>query len=151
MNIPWLDITRGMGRAGVPLRGGLGAAPQRLTAETRRRAADARPLAPPQGRDRTTQAGVPIPVDGAGAASEPISALPPGALPFADSGNPILSQVAFLSAIVGPKVAAAAAQAALDALCAEIPVVDADVRPKHPPPLAAAFAYPVASPCHFAN
>ena len=47
-------------------------------------------------------------------ATEP--AMPPTALPFADTGNPLLAQVAFLAAMVGPRVAAAAAQAALHAL-----------------------------------
>lgn len=85
-----------------------------------------------QGRDRAGPAGVLVPGDEAAAAaagaSDAVAALPAAALPFADSGNPILSQVAFLSAVVGPKVAAAAAQAALNALCSEVPVVDADVR-----------------------
>lgn len=40
-------------------------------------------------------------------------------MPFADSGNPIMAQVAFLASMVGPKVAAAASQAALEALAAE--------------------------------
>ncbi|KAI5059151.1 hypothetical protein GOP47_0025470 [Adiantum capillus-veneris] len=43
--------------------------------------------------------------------------------PFADSSNPILAQVAFLCAMVGPRVAAAAAQAAVAALAEEDPVV----------------------------
>lgn len=42
--------------------------------------------------------------------------------PLADSSNPILAQVAFLSAMVGPRVAAAAAQAAVAALAEEDPV-----------------------------
>lgn len=48
--------------------------------------------------------------------------LPPGIepgprlLPFEDAGNPVMAQVAFLSAVVGPRVAAAAAAAALAAL-----------------------------------
>lgn len=42
--------------------------------------------------------------------------------PFADSSNPILAQVAFLSAMVGPRVAAAAAQAAVSALAEDDPV-----------------------------
>lgn len=71
---------------------------------------------------------MPIRGEGAEASADPAAQLPPGALPFADASNPILSQVAFLSAVVGPRVAAAAAQAALGALCAEVPVVDADVR-----------------------
>eukprot|EP00850_Spirogloea_muscicola_P000936 SM000003S11181 [mRNA] locus=s3:1465428:1471766:- [translate_table: standard] len=41
--------------------------------------------------------------------------------PFADAGNPIMAQVAFLAAMVGPRVAAAAAQAALEALTEEYP------------------------------
>lgn len=38
------------------------------------------------------------------------------ALPFADAGNPVMAHVAALTSLVGPKVAAAAAQAALKAL-----------------------------------
>lgn len=43
----------------------------------------------------------------------------PGAgalLPFADAGNPVMAQVAFLATMVGPRVAAAAAQRALEVL-----------------------------------
>ncbi|CAN8062235.1 unnamed protein product [Agarophyton chilense] len=40
-------------------------------------------------------------------------------LPFADSANPILAQVAFLAASVSPEVAAAAAQAALQEIMSE--------------------------------
>lgn len=47
-------------------------------------------------------------------------------IPFADTGNPILSQVAFLAAMVGPKVAAAAAQRALEVLAEEDPAVAAE-------------------------
>ncbi|MCO5571214.1 hypothetical protein L7F22_024949 [Adiantum nelumboides] len=43
--------------------------------------------------------------------------------PFADASNPILAQVAFLSAMVGPRVAAAAAQAAVAALAEEDPLI----------------------------
>ena len=43
----------------------------------------------------------------------PRSAAPSVALPFADTGNPILAQVAFLASTVSPAVAAAAAQAAI--------------------------------------
>ncbi|KAK9813885.1 hypothetical protein WJX73_003291 [Symbiochloris irregularis] len=42
-------------------------------------------------------------------------------IPFAETGNPIMAQMAFLAAVVGPKVAAAAAQAALETLAAEHP------------------------------
>lgn len=42
--------------------------------------------------------------------------------PLADSSNPILAQVAFLSAMVGPRVASAAAQAAVAALSEEDPI-----------------------------
>lgn len=42
--------------------------------------------------------------------------------PLADTSNPILAQVAFLSAMVGPRVAAAAAQAAVAALAEEDPI-----------------------------
>ena len=45
-------------------------------------------------------------------------------LPFMDTGNPVMSQIAFLAAIVGPRVAAAAAQAALSTLDEENPAVD---------------------------
>ena len=41
--------------------------------------------------------------------------------PFEDAANPVMAQVAFLAAMVGPKVAAAAAQAALSALAEEEP------------------------------
>lgn len=37
-------------------------------------------------------------------------------VPFADTGNPLMTQLAFLTAMIGPKVAAAAAKAALEAL-----------------------------------
>ncbi|GBG77115.1 hypothetical protein CBR_g23440 [Chara braunii] len=39
--------------------------------------------------------------------------------PFADASNPVMAQVAFLAAMVGPRVAAAAAQSALAALMEE--------------------------------
>eukprot|EP00250_Pteridium_aquilinum_P003649 c13958_g1_i1 orf=230-2011(+) len=42
--------------------------------------------------------------------------------PLADTSNPILAQVAFLSAMVGPRVAAAASQAAVAALAEEDPL-----------------------------
>lgn len=41
--------------------------------------------------------------------------------PIEDASNPIMSQVAFLSTMVGPRVAAAAAEAAVAALCQEDP------------------------------
>ncbi|KAL2642035.1 hypothetical protein R1flu_009622 [Riccia fluitans] len=47
---------------------------------------------------------------------------PDGLVPFADAGNPVMSQVAFLAAMVGPRVAATAAQAALKCLAEEDPV-----------------------------
>jgi len=37
-------------------------------------------------------------------------------IPFADTGNPLMTQVAFLTAMIGPQVAAAAAKAGLEAL-----------------------------------
>jgi hypothetical protein len=37
-----------------------------------------------------------------------------GPLPFNDAGNPVMAQVAFLTAMVSPKIAAAAAQRALE-------------------------------------
>ena len=42
-----------------------------------------------------------------------------GPLPFADIGNPVMAQVAFLTLMVGPRVAAAAAQRALEVLAEE--------------------------------
>ncbi|KAL3695574.1 hypothetical protein R1sor_009650 [Riccia sorocarpa] len=47
---------------------------------------------------------------------------PDGLIPFSDAGNPVMSQVAFLAAMVGPRVAATAAQAALKCLAEEDPV-----------------------------
>ncbi|KAJ7260526.1 hypothetical protein O6H91_18G040800 [Diphasiastrum complanatum] len=44
-----------------------------------------------------------------------------GLVAFADSGNPVMAQVAFLAAMVGPRIAAAAAQSALMALSEEDP------------------------------
>ena len=49
----------------------------------------------------------------------PPDAPAPALLPFEDAGNPLMAQVAFMAAIVGPRVAAAAAQAALAALEAD--------------------------------
>ncbi|EFJ15406.1 hypothetical protein SELMODRAFT_445586 [Selaginella moellendorffii] len=43
--------------------------------------------------------------------------------PLTDASNPLLSQIAFMSAMVGPRVAAAAAQAALAVLAEEEPAV----------------------------
>jgi SWI/SNF related-matrix-associated actin-dependent regulator of chromatin subfamily C len=57
-----------------------------------------------------------------GAAGPPPERLPgdaPALLPFADASNPLLSHAAFLAACAGPRVAAAAAHAALAALEAE--------------------------------
>jgi SWI/SNF related-matrix-associated actin-dependent regulator of chromatin subfamily C len=42
-----------------------------------------------------------------------------GSVPFNDAGNPVMAQVAFLSTMVGPRVAAAAAQRALEVLAEE--------------------------------
>lgn len=42
-----------------------------------------------------------------------------GPLPFADVGNPVMAQVAFLTTMVGPRVAAAAAKRALEVLAEE--------------------------------
>ena len=42
-----------------------------------------------------------------------------GPLPFADAGNPVMAQIAFLTTMVGPRVAAAAAQRALEVLAEE--------------------------------
>jgi SWI/SNF related-matrix-associated actin-dependent regulator of chromatin subfamily C len=42
-----------------------------------------------------------------------------GPIPFNDAGNPVMAQVAFLSSMVGPRVAAAAAQRALEVLAEE--------------------------------
>ncbi|KAI5068360.1 hypothetical protein GOP47_0016705 [Adiantum capillus-veneris] len=57
--------------------------------------------------------------------------------PLADSSNPILAQVAFLSAMVGPRVAAATAQAALMAISEDDPVAAqflSAVQPGHKDP-----------------
>ncbi|KAJ7558882.1 hypothetical protein O6H91_04G060100 [Diphasiastrum complanatum] len=45
------------------------------------------------------------------------------ASPYGDASNPLISQVAFMSAVVGPRVAAAAAQAALTVLSEEDPAL----------------------------
>jgi SWI/SNF related-matrix-associated actin-dependent regulator of chromatin subfamily C len=50
-----------------------------------------------------------------------VNGLKEGALPFVDAGNPMMAQVAFLAAMVSPRVAAAAAQAALHALMEDHP------------------------------
>jgi SWI/SNF related-matrix-associated actin-dependent regulator of chromatin subfamily C len=42
-------------------------------------------------------------------------------IPFADAGNPIMAQVAFLTSMIGPRVAAAAASKALEVLAEEEP------------------------------
>lgn len=58
--------------------------------------------------------------------------------PLSDTSNPVLAQVAFLSATVGPRVAAAAAQAALTAISEEDPVAAqflSAVQPIHKDPL----------------
>jgi len=47
-------------------------------------------------------------------------------VPFSEAENPIMAQVAFLAAMVGPKVAAAAAQAALMAISQEDPTLTKD-------------------------
>lgn len=39
---------------------------------------------------------------------------PEGPLPFSDAGNPVMAQIAFLTAMVSPRIAAAAAQRALE-------------------------------------
>ncbi|KAI4388105.1 hypothetical protein MLD38_000467 [Melastoma candidum] len=44
---------------------------------------------------------------------------PASRLPFANSGNPVMSLVSFLASAVAPRVAAAAAHAALGVLCAD--------------------------------
>ncbi|CAM6105320.1 unnamed protein product [Calypogeia fissa] len=49
-------------------------------------------------------------------------AAPDGLIAFADAGNPVMTQVAFLAAMVGPRVAASAAQAALKSLAEDDPV-----------------------------
>eukprot|EP00741_Cyanophora_paradoxa_P025712 tig00000388_g24813.t1 len=50
----------------------------------------------------------------------PSALVPGGPLPFTDTGNPILAQLAFLASAVGPNIAAAAAQAALGAILREM-------------------------------
>lgn len=54
--------------------------------------------------------------------------------PFADASNTILAQVAFLSAMTGPRVAAAAAQAALLALAEEDPIASQFLSSAQPVP-----------------
>ncbi|KAK2079995.1 hypothetical protein QBZ16_002390 [Prototheca wickerhamii] len=51
-----------------------------------------------------------------------------GPLPFADVSNPIMAQLAFLTTMVGPKVAAAAAQRALETLAEEDEAALADAK-----------------------
>lgn len=51
--------------------------------------------------------------------NEPLNSFASEPFPFADTANPIMAQVAFLASMVSPKVAAAAAKAALDALSCE--------------------------------
>lgn len=87
-------------------------------------------LGRPQGASAPPPAPEPTPQlpsgNGATAASDPQrgSIIPEGQpIPFADAGNPIMAQMAFLAAMVGPKVAAAAAQAALESLTAEDPAI----------------------------
>lgn len=50
-----------------------------------------------------------------------LQAPPPSFVAFADAPNPVMAQVAFLAAMVGPRVAAAAAQAALATLTQKDP------------------------------
>jgi len=57
---------------------------------------------------------------GTESASKRLSA-PPSAVAFADAGNPVMTQVAFLAALVGRNVATAAAQAALASLTEKEP------------------------------
>ena len=81
----------------------------------------AHPLAAPSCADEETDLGTQTDTaNGLRAAS------PNGMLPFQDSSNPVMSQIAFLTAVVGPRVAAAAAQAALATLAEENPVIEAD-------------------------
>ena len=54
-------------------------------------------------------------------------------IPFADTGNPVMAQVAFLATMVGPKVAAAAAQKALEVLSKTEPYAVANFAPPKPP------------------
>jgi SWI/SNF related-matrix-associated actin-dependent regulator of chromatin subfamily C len=69
--------------------------------------------------------GRPLSVDAAGGARAVASSATP-LLPFEDASNPVMAQVAFLAAVVGPRVAAAAAAAALAALEEEQPVTAGD-------------------------
>ncbi|KAH9571668.1 hypothetical protein CY35_02G106000 [Sphagnum magellanicum] len=50
-----------------------------------------------------------------------VPSVPPSLIAFADAGNPVMAQVAFIAAMIGPKVAAVAAQAALASLTEKIP------------------------------
>ncbi|CAM6128725.1 unnamed protein product [Calypogeia fissa] len=65
-------------------------------------------------------------MDGNGTPATPKSTVAPvmdGPSPFEDASNPLLAQVAFMSAAVGPRVAAAAAEAAILAIAEEEPAV----------------------------
>ncbi|KAK9830209.1 hypothetical protein WJX72_010310 [[Myrmecia] bisecta] len=62
----------------------------------------------------------------AGAIGFPPAGVSPDNLPFDAVGNVLLSQLQMLASLVSPKVGAAAAQAALEALCEEDPDVAAE-------------------------
>jgi SWI/SNF related-matrix-associated actin-dependent regulator of chromatin subfamily C len=83
--------------------------------------------------------GRPVSADGRHALA-PVADAGAPLLPFEDAGNPVMAQVAFLSAVVGPRVAAAAAAAALEALEAEGAAAGAgDAGAGDAPPTAAAM------------
>ncbi|RMZ55318.1 hypothetical protein APUTEX25_003456 [Auxenochlorella protothecoides] len=65
------------------------------------------------GMTRASSGGVTIPEPGEEDGADPGAG---ALLPFADAGNPVMAQVAFLATMVGPRVAAAAAQRALEVL-----------------------------------
>merc|ERR1712128_146578 len=55
-------------------------------------------------------------------------------IPFSGAGNPIMSTVAFLASVVDPRVASAAAKAAMDEFCRikdEVPAAIMDAHMKH--------------------
>lgn len=49
-------------------------------------------------------------------------------LPFGDLGNPVMAQISFLAAMLGPKVAAAAAKAALQTISKDDPTLSREAK-----------------------
>ncbi|GAB4819040.1 hypothetical protein N2152v2_006086 [Parachlorella kessleri] len=95
---------------------------------TRGRAGVTEPAPPPDANGAEPPAGE------AGAAGQAAQgrtaavAVPEDLVPFADVGNPVMAQVGFLAAMVGPRIAAAAAQRALEVLAEEDPTAGAAVQ-----------------------